>query len=175
MYVICHLDFQRIIVTIVTIQMYVSFNPPFEFSLEKGNLKQADLSRSLLICSLAKVYTHHLNLLLDYVLYLPIKPYLIIWWKGEFRLLMMMIILMLSKMNLKSLLMDIFNRKCDQQWIYFHVFYMMKPWRSFLNRPWRYYIRREINVLLCSLFILLFYWDGVSASCFVFIARLCLN
>ena len=77
-YVICHLDLQRIIVTIVTIQVYVSFNPPFDFILEKGNLKQADLSRSLLICSLAKVYTHHLNLLLDYVLYLPIKPYLII-------------------------------------------------------------------------------------------------
>ena len=135
MYVICHLDFQRIIVTIVTIQMYVSFNPPFEFSLEKGNLKQADLSRSLLICSLAKVYTHHLNLLLDYVLYLPIKPYLIIWWKGEFCLLMMMMILMLSKISLKSLFMDIFTRKCNQQWIYFHVFYMMKPWRSFL--AWR--------------------------------------
>ena len=144
MYVICHLDFQRIIVTIVTIQMYVSFNPPFEFSLEKGNLKQADLSRSLLICSLAKVYTHHLNLLLDYVLYLPIKPYLIIWWKGEFRLLMMMMILMLSKMNLKPLLMDIFKRKCDQQWIYFRVFYMMKSSRFFLT--WRltlYIIRIE--------------------------------
>ena len=112
-YVICHLDFQRIIVTIVTIQMYVSFNPPFEFSLEKGNLKQADLSRSLLICSLAKVYTHHLNLLLDYVLYLPIKPYLIIWWKGEFCLLMMMMILMLSKISLKSLIVDIFDRKCS--------------------------------------------------------------
>ena len=133
MYVICHLDFQRIIVTIVTIQMYVSFNPPFEFSLEKGNLKQADLSRSLLICSLAKVYTHHLNLLLDYVLYLPIKPYLIIWWKGEFRLLMMMMILMLSKINLKSLLMDIFERKCDQQWIYFHVFLYDETFKIFLD------------------------------------------
>ena len=141
-YVICHLDFQRIIVTIVTIQIDVSFNPPFEFSLEKGNLKQADLSRSLLICSLAKVYTHHLNLLLDYVLYLPITPYLIIWWKGEFRLLMMMMILMLSKISLKSLLVDIFNRKCSRQWIYFHVFYMMKPSRSFLTwRPRLYIIR----------------------------------
>ena len=141
-YVICHLDFQRIIVTIVTIQMYVSFNPPFEFSLEKGNLKQADLSRSLLICSLAKVYTHHLNLLLDYVLYLPIKPYLIIWWKGEFCLLMMMMILMLSKISLKSLFVDVLNRKCDQQWIYFRVFYMMKPWRSFLTWRLRLYIIR---------------------------------
>ena len=157
MYVICHLDFQRIIVTIVTIQMYVSFNPPFEFSLEKGNLKQADLSRSLLICSLAKVYTHHLNLLLDYVLYLPIKPYLIIWWKGEFCLLMMMMILMLSKMNLKPLLMDIFKRKCDQQWIYFHDFYMMKPWRSLLTWRLRLYIVSEIdhwimNFILWSMF-----------------------
>ena len=143
-YVICHLDFQRIIVTIVTIQMYVSFNPPFEYSPEKGNLKQADLSRSLLICSLAKVYTHHLNLLLDYVLYLPIKPYLIIWWKGEFCLLMMMMILMLSKISLKSLLVDIFNRKCSRQWIYFNVFYIMKwSWSSWKWRLELYIIRIE--------------------------------
>ena len=146
-YVICHLDFQRIIVTIVTIQMYVSFNPPFEFSLEKGNLKQADLSRSLLICSLAKVYTHHLNLLLDYVLYLPIKPYLIIWWKGEFCLLMMMMILMLSKISLKSLLMDIGNRKCTRQWCaLFHVFYIIKSSRSVLKWTLKLYIIRIENL-----------------------------
>ena len=141
-YVICHLDFQRIIVTIVTIQMYVSFNPPFEFSLEKGNLKQADLSRSLLICSLAKVYTHHLNLLLDYVLYLPIKPYLIIWWKGDFCLLMMMMIPMLSKISLKSLFVDVLNRKCDQQWICVHVFYIIQCSRYFLIWGLKLYIIR---------------------------------
>ena len=143
MYVIYHLDFQRIIVTIVTMQMYVSFNPPFEYSPEKGNLKQADLSRSLLICSLAKVYTHHLNLLLDYVLNLPIKPYLIIWWKGEFCLLMMMMILMLSKISLKSLLVDIFNRKCTRQWcVLFHVLYMMKCSRSYCKWILKFYIIR---------------------------------
>ena len=147
-YVICHLDFQRIIVTIVTIQMYISFNPPFEFRLEKGNFKQADLSRSLLICSLAKVYTHHLNLLLDYVLYLPIKPYLIIWWKGEFCLLMMMMILMLSKISLKSLLVDIFNRKCTRQWIYFHVLYMIKPSRYIVSEIEHWIV----NFILWSMF-----------------------
>ena len=64
-------------------QLVFSRLAPDKKFTEKENFKQADLSRSLLICSLAKVYTHHLNLLLDYVLYLPIKPYLIIWWKEQ--------------------------------------------------------------------------------------------